>query len=69
MDERDIERILRDVAASQGVRVSILRVQRLTGGWMVTITDQADRIVSKSVPDGPPAAVRTALLDWLETHS
>jgi hypothetical protein len=69
MDERHIERILRDVAASQGIRMSILRVQRATSGWLVTITDQADRIVSTRVPDGPPAAVRITLLHWLEANA
>ena len=50
MEQQDIERILRDVADSQGIRITIVRVQRLIDdGWIVTITDQADRIVSTSV--------------------
>ena len=67
MEQQDIERILRDVATSQGIGITIVRVERLTGEWIVTITDQADRMMSKSVPDGPPAAVRTALLHWLDS--
>ena len=69
MEERDVERILRDVVITQGLRVTIVRVQRLTGGWVVTVTDQDDRIVSRRFSDGPAAAIRTALLNWLETQS
>jgi hypothetical protein len=67
MEQQDIERILRDVATSQGIAITIVRVEPLTGGWIVTITDRADRIVSTSVADGPPATVRAALLQWLDT--
>ena len=69
MEQQDIERLLRDVAASQGTRITIVRVQRLSDGWMVTITDQADRIVSTRLPEGPAVAIRTALIHWLDTHA
>ena len=69
MEARELERMLRDVAISHSLRITVVRVQRLTTSWLVTITDQADRIVSTRLPDGPAAEIRAALLHWYELHS
>ena len=69
MEERDLERILRDVVNTQGLPVTIVRVRRLGESWVVTVTDHADRIVGTTLPDGPPAAIRAALVTWLNSVS
>ena len=65
VQHEDIERILRDVLSTYGVRVSALNVERTPAGWHVVITDIANRILSMDFPDGPPALVRTALTNWV----
>jgi len=67
MQPRDVERILRDVLSAQGLRVSMLRVERTPDGWRVTLADVADRITT-DLPDGPPAVIRVALTHWAEGH-
>jgi hypothetical protein len=66
MEPRDVERILRDLLDTQGIRASIAQIQQVTTGWLVTITDQAGRRLGTRVGDGPPAAIRAALREWLQ---
>ena len=47
------------------MRVTIVRIQRLVGGWLVTVTDAADRVISMRVPDGSAAETREVLKKWL----
>jgi hypothetical protein len=69
MLQEDVERILRDVLSTQGLRVSMLRAEPTPEGWRVVLRDAAGRIVSTDVPDGPPAVIRAALTHWVETIS
>ncbi len=68
MEQRDVERILRDVLNSAGVRSSSLRVERLSHGWRVTITDGSTQLVSTEFSDGPPASIRAAILRWVDAQ-
>lgn len=61
-----VEGILRDVLTSQGVHVSTQRVERTATGWRIIVVDQSQRMVTTEVSDGPPAAIRTALLRWTD---
>jgi len=67
--EQDVERILRDVLHSQGLRVSTVRAERTPDGWLVTVTDVTGRIPSTHVADGLPAVIRAALTRWLLNHN
>jgi len=69
MEQQDVERILRDVVSTRGLPVTLVRVERLAEDWLATITDETDRIVNRRIHDGPPAAVRAALLQWLDPPS
>jgi hypothetical protein len=65
MIQTDVERIVRDVVTARGVG-SVLHARLISGGWIVSVKDQADRIITFTVPDGPPAAVRAAAQTWAE---
>jgi hypothetical protein len=67
MDERYIERALRDLLRAEGLEASILRVHRFTDGWVVTMTDESDRVVSTRIDHSSPDAICAALSQWLET--
>jgi hypothetical protein len=69
LDAGDVERILQNVATIQGTHIMIVRVERLVGAWLVTISDHAGRIASKRLPDGGATEIRGALLHWLETRA
>ena len=69
MEQHDLERILRDVLSSTGMHATILRVERAADGWRVTVTDQADRIVTTDLPDDSPSVMRAALTRWVDTQS
>ncbi len=66
MPQRTVERILRDVLDSQGVHVSMHRVEQVADGWRITVVDTAQRVLTTHVPDGPPAAIRAALIRWTD---
>jgi hypothetical protein len=68
MEQRDVERILRDVLNSAGVRSSSLRAERIGPAWRVTITDGSNQLVSTDFSDGPPAAIRAAILRWVDAQ-
>jgi hypothetical protein len=62
----DVQRILRDVLDSHGFHhVSGLRVERVSTGWHVVISDASDRVMSSDVADGSPAEIRAALTRWI----
>ena len=67
--QQDVERILQDVLAAHGWRVSASRVERLSTAWRVVVTDTANRTLSTNLSDGPPAAVRAALTRWASTQN
>jgi hypothetical protein len=66
MERQDIERILRDVLTRQGVRVSTQVVEKIEGGWRVLVCDEAHRVLTTDVPDSTPAAIRRALMNWVD---
>jgi hypothetical protein len=69
MQQEDVERILRDVLSTAGLRVSVLRVEGTPTGWRATVTDVADRVITLDLPDGSAAFIRTALTNWVDTAS
>jgi hypothetical protein len=68
MTASDVERILRDVLGTLGVPASMLRAERTPGGWRVTMTDAAGRVMSTDVREGTPTVLRAALRHWAEGH-
>ena len=66
MEQRDVERIVRDVISTQALPVALRRVDVRPTGWQVTITDHIGAVLTTDLPDGPPAAIRTALTRWLD---
>jgi hypothetical protein len=68
VQQRDVERILRDVLTTEGLRVTVLRVHRVTDGWRAIVKDVADRMMSIDLPDGTPAVLRQALTRWAANY-
>lgn len=66
MTRDDIQRIVRDVLNGRGVGATVVSAEPLDGQWAVTIRDQAARIISFIVPDGPPARVRAVTENWAD---
>jgi hypothetical protein len=66
MQQKDLERILRDVMISRGLPVSALEIERTSNGWCVSMIDVADRLVAIVLPNGPPAVIRAALTGWVD---
>jgi len=64
MEREDIARIFQDVLSGEGLRASIVRIERTDTGWRLDARDRADRLVSVDLPDGPAATVRAALERW-----
>jgi hypothetical protein len=66
MTQQVVERILRDVLASQGLRVSMQRVEPTPDGWRIVVTDSAHRVLTTELRHGTPAAIRAALIRWTD---
>jgi hypothetical protein len=69
MQAQDVERILRDVLDANGLRVSMLAVERTPDGWRVALADAVGLLLATELPEGPPAVIRAALTRWVETIS
>jgi len=70
MEQRDVERIIRAVLTDLGAPLTLLKVQRTAVGWDVTVKQVSGRGVrSVSAPDGPPPAIRTAMIHLVEAES
>ena len=66
MELHDVERIARDVLSVNAFPVSLIRVASIDRGWRVTAVDLAGRVIMTDVVADKPAAVRTALNEWLD---
>ena len=64
VQSRDVTRILRDVLSASGLPVTVQRVEQTPQGWLVTVKDRGDRLISTELPDGPPALIRASLTRW-----
>jgi hypothetical protein len=63
---RDLEGLLRDVASTQGILVSAVQAVRATDGWVISLIDTHDRLLSTVIEDGPPEVLRDVLTRWLQ---
>jgi hypothetical protein len=68
VEQRDVERILRDVLSTSGLRALVLKVERAPNGWHVMVVDEANRTLSTEIAGGRPAAIRAALDTWLQNQ-
>lgn len=67
MPQKIVERILRDVLHTLGVRVSLQQVERTANGWRIVVIDSAQRVLTTDIPNGSPATIRVALTRWVDT--
>ncbi len=69
MDQQDVERIIRGVLTDLGGPLPLLEVERTAQGWHAMVKQTArKRVVSVRVPDGPPSAIRTAVMYMVEAE-
>jgi hypothetical protein len=64
LGQHDVERILRDVLSTSGLRALVLKVGHAPNGWRVLVADEAN-ILCTDIADGPPVDVRAALAHWV----
>jgi len=70
MEQPDVERIIRGVLIDLGAPFTLLSVQRTAGGWEVTVKRVSGRrVCNVSTPDGPPPAIRSAMMRLVEGES
>jgi hypothetical protein len=68
VNQNDVTRIVRSVASALAVKMSLVSVEPSGAGWHVTITDVAGRVISTDLPTGPPATIRAAAREWLDSE-
>jgi len=70
MERDDVERIVRNVFNDLAAPFTLLSVQRTARGWEVMVKQTLGRRVHRvSTPDGPPPAIRTAIMQLVEAES
>ncbi len=69
MEHDDVERIVRGVISDLGARFTVLDVEQTTPGWLVSVKPATGkRLISIRLPDGPPTAIRTRVLQVIEAE-
>jgi len=66
MTSRDLEAIVRSVIVDRGLPFDLLAVASSPPVWEIRLRHRTGGIVSVTVPDGRPVAVRTAIQEYLE---
>jgi hypothetical protein len=68
VEQRDVERIVRDVLVHLAVPIAFDCIERAESAWSVTLKHASGRLVVATLPDGPPAAVRATVMRLVETE-
>jgi hypothetical protein len=69
MNDRDVATIVRSVIVDRGLPLSLLAVSASAAGWDIRLRRAiAGTVVSISIPDGRPVAIRLAAQDQLEAE-
>ncbi len=69
MQQADVERIIRGVISDIAAPFTLLDLERTGTGWHAMLKAATGRrVISVTLPDGPPAALRTAALRCLEAE-
>jgi hypothetical protein len=67
MNDRDVATIVRSVIVDRGLPLGLLAVVASASGWEIRLRSHAGgSVVSLSVPDGRPVAIRVAVQEYLE---
>jgi hypothetical protein len=66
MTSRDLEAIVRSVIIERGLPFDLLAVASSPPVWEIRLRHKTGGIVSVTVPDGRPVAVRVAIQEHLE---
>jgi len=65
----DVERIVRDVMTTNGCNMTVIRTEGTAEGWRVTLRETAARVIALDLPSGPPASIRAAVQQWIDTQA
>lgn len=69
VEQRDVERIIRDVLNAEAYEYSLLGVEAVEQGWRVTVRDATGRGIACEFRAASPAALRAAVDQWLDWQS
>jgi hypothetical protein len=71
MEQRDVERIIKGVLLDMAAPFTLLDVERTEAGWhaMLKLKHGHGHVISVSLPDGPPIAIRTTLMHRIEAET
>jgi hypothetical protein len=60
--QQDVERIVRSVLRDFGLRLNLRSVTKASDSWAVALTEPQRPPLCLTIPDGPPHAVRRAVM-------
>jgi alpha-D-ribose 1-methylphosphonate 5-triphosphate synthase subunit PhnH len=66
MEPHDVERIVRGVLSDMAVPCTLATLNRNETGWQAVLKAVGGRVITLILPDGPPPAIRSALVQRLE---
>ncbi len=67
MEQQDVERIISSVLSDFGAPFTLVDVELTALGWHAMVKQTVGkRVISVRVPDGPPTAIRTAVMYMIE---
>jgi hypothetical protein len=70
MEQHDVERIIRGVLGDLAAPFRFLDVERTPTGWHAMLKQMTGgRVISVRVPDGPPTAIRTTVMQSIEAET
>ncbi len=69
MNDRDVAAIVRSVIVDRGLPLALVAVAASASGWEIRLRNEiGGTVVSISIPDGRPVAIRIAAQDQLEAE-
>ena len=70
MEQHDVERIIKGVLSDLAAPFRLLDVARTQTGWYAMLKQTpGGRIISVRMPDGPPTAIRTTVMQSIEAET
>ena len=70
MEPHDVERIVSSVLSDLAAPFTLLDLERTPTGWHAMLRQtHGRRVISVRVPDGPPTAIRTTVMQSIEAET
>ena len=69
MEKYEVERIITGVLTEMAAPFRLLDVERTATGWQAMLKQTTGRVISVRLPDGPPVAIRTTVMQLIEAET